>query len=507
VLSRPGGSGGSLLVLELALLAGLLLVALFPRLARIEHYSGSFDEGVRAQQLFLMELGFRPFRDIFASQGPLLLDLLYPFYVGFGRTLGAIRLGVSTLSLLGLVGAWWAGRALHPLAGLGAAALLAVSPLYLENSRLALAEIPSLAPCVWAVGAALRYHRGGTAGWLYAAVLLGALGLLIKPMALPVLVPIALLALCRRPLGLRTPLLAVLTAATFMALVFVVLGPLRVFEVLGSYRGSAQQSPGSQALANWALIVKTLLGTERAGFVALGVVGGLLGLFHQRAAGWALLTWLLAQLGLFLLYTDLADKHLVYLVPLLALVAGLALSGLASLVRQFRAGRAPLVGVGALAASLALALYLSTIPALGRADEALLKDVNERARRDFVGTQEQAELMAELTGPNEFVLTDHPLAAFLARRPTPPWLVDTSGTRIDAGSLTSAVAIRDVERYRPRIVVTLRRRLGKLEAFQSWLTANYRLLKTYPGSDPTTPLQLYVSPDLEPAARAFLTKR
>ena len=507
MLSRSDSSGGSLLMLELALLAGLLLIALFPRLAKVEHYSGSFDEGVRAQQLFLMELGFRPFRDIFASQGPLLLDLLYPFYLVFGQTLGAIRLGVSALSLIGLAGAWWVGRTLHPLAGFGAAALLAVSPLYLENSRLALAEIPSLAPCLWAVGAALRYQRGGAAGWLYAAALLGALGLLIKPMALPVLVTIALLALCRRPLSLRTPLLAALTAATFIALVLLALGPLQVFDVLGSYRGGAQQSPGSHASENWALIVKTLLGTERAGFVALGVVGGLLGLFHQRAAGLALLTWLLAQLGLFLLYTDLADKHLVYLVPLLALLAGLALSGLASLVRQFRARRAPLVGVGALAASLALALYLSSIPALGRADEALLKDVNERARRDFAGTQEQAELMAELTAPGEFVLTDHPLAAFLARRPTPPWLVDTSGTRIDAGSLTSAVALREVERYQPKVIVTLRRRLGKLDEFHDWLAANYRLLKTYPGSDPATPLQLYVAPDLEPAARAFLAKR
>ena len=115
--------------------------------------------------------------------------------------------------------------------------------------------------------------------------------------------------------------------------------------------------------------------------------------------------------------------------------------------------------------------------------------------------------MAALSRPDEFVLTDHPLAAFLARRPVPPWLVDTSGTRIDAGSLTSAVAIGQSERYQPTVVVTLRRRLGKLEEFNAWLSANYRLVKTYPGSDPATPLQLYVRTDLEPSARAFLARR
>src|SRR5687768_2967539 len=109
-----------LLLPELLLLGALLTFALQLRLANLEHYTGSFDEGIRAQQLLLMEHGYRPYRDIFASQGPLLLDLLYPLYRLFGGTLGAARLGVSVLSLLGLLGAWWALRPLSPLAGLGA---------------------------------------------------------------------------------------------------------------------------------------------------------------------------------------------------------------------------------------------------------------------------------------------------------------------------------------------------------------------------------------------------
>jgi hypothetical protein len=115
--------------------------------------------------------------------------------------------------------------------------------------------------------------------------------------------------------------------------------------------------------------------------------------------------------------------------------------------------------------------------------------------------------MAAITAPDDFVLTDHPLAAFEARRLVPPWLVDTSGTRVDAGSLTSEVAIREASRFQPRVVVTWRRRLGKLDGFVNWLGQDYRLIKTYPGSDPSTPLQLYVHRDLEHQARAFLAGR
>src|SRR5205823_2933314 len=108
-----------------------------------------------------MANGFRPFRDIYSPQGVLLLDLLYPFYALFGGSLGAIRLGVGLLSMLGLLGAWWVGRqAAGSAGGLVAAFLLGASPAYLEGSRLALAEVPSLVPGLWAIGCGLRWQRG-----------------------------------------------------------------------------------------------------------------------------------------------------------------------------------------------------------------------------------------------------------------------------------------------------------------------------------------------------------
>jgi hypothetical protein len=507
-------------LVETVALAVLLVLALQLRLANLEHYTGSFDEGIRMEQLLLMEHGYRPYRDIFASQGPLLLDLLYPLYLLFGGTLGAARLGVGVLSLAGLLGAWWAGRALGRAAGLGAAALLVFSPAYLEGSRLALAEVPSLAPCLWAVGCGLRWQRGRSAGWLYGAAALAMLGVLVKPMALPVGVPIALLAVLRPPPRARPLVMACLLSLALLGIVLLALGPTRVIEVLGGYRLGAQRPAGLSAGQNWSLIAKIVGGGERNGFLALAAAGLGLGLVHRPGPTLALAAWPLAQLALFLAYTDLADKHVVYLIPPLALLGGLTCAALARSIRGLAAAglrsgpsvpkagrivRGPLPA--ALVALAAVGLYAANLTPLWRADRDLLHDDGERAHRDYAGTEEQAALMATLAAPGDFVLTDNPIAAFRARRLVPPWLVDTSGTRVDAGSLTSDAVIREAGRYAPKVIITWRRRLGKLEGFNRWLAGNYRPIKTYPGSDPLTPLQLYVRPDVEEQARSFLAAR
>src|SRR5215212_3229846 len=128
-------------VAEVGILVGLLLMALAMRVVDLDGPRSSFpdlfDEGIRAEQLLLMAHGFRPFRDIYSAQGLLLLDLLYPFYAAFGGTLGAARVGVGVLSVLGIAGAWWSGRqAAGPVAGLAAAFLLVASAPFLESSRL-----------------------------------------------------------------------------------------------------------------------------------------------------------------------------------------------------------------------------------------------------------------------------------------------------------------------------------------------------------------------------------
>jgi 4-amino-4-deoxy-L-arabinose transferase-like glycosyltransferase len=466
---------------ELACLILALAVALWLRLENIGVYTGSFDEGIRSEQMLLMAAGFRPFRDIFASQGPILLDLLFPFYLGFGQSLEAIRLGVVITSIVAMIGAYWTARlAAGPIAGIATLGLLAISPAFLESSRLALAEAPSLAPSIWAVGAALRYQATGRVRWGVAAGVLLALGVLVKPMVLAVCLPVALLVFLRRPLSI-SGLAAFATAGLVTtAMVIFVLGPSGVYEDLAAYRGGASHTLGGDAPANWRLTA-AVLARERLAIVGLAFAAAL-GAIRLPRILLPLVAWPLAVAVLFLVYDDLADKHIVYLTFPLSLLAGIGIGGtiaaINNLVRTRRLSYAIIGVVGVIAA----VSYLGDISRVWRADVFMLHEAGRVAenRRDIGSELEIADIMTRLSGPSEYVITDNPNAAFRARRLVPPKLVDTSGTRIDAGSLTDALAINTAERYQPPIIVTAPNRMAKLSGFVRWMVdGRYDLVKTY----------------------------
>src|SRR5262249_48280669 len=157
-----------------------------------------------------------------------------------------------------------------------------------------------------------------------------------------------------------------------------------------AYRGGAQRAAGSQAAANWLLIGKTLLATERLGFLLLVGAGALLGPLLRPAPAAAFLAPPFAPPRPFPAYPGPARQQGGYFVARLALVAGFACDGLVRLGQRLRSRRDPLTGTGLALGMVTLGIYLASIPALGHAEELLLKDADERARRDYAGTQEQA---------------------------------------------------------------------------------------------------------------------
>src|SRR3954451_14019206 len=109
-LPTTASQSSALVFAEIASLVIAFALAIWLRLDNLETYTGSFDEGIRSEQLLLMSAGYRPFRDIFASQRPLLLHLLFPFFQAFGQTLEAARLVVLVCSVVALAGAGWSAR-------------------------------------------------------------------------------------------------------------------------------------------------------------------------------------------------------------------------------------------------------------------------------------------------------------------------------------------------------------------------------------------------------------
>lgn len=460
----------------------LFALAVAMRLVNPSVYSGLFDEGIRAEQLFLMSAGYRPFRDIFAAQGPLLLDLLHPWFVLFGQDLAAARWSVGVYSLVGLVGAYWLARLVGgPLAALTTLLLLVLSPLYLEGSRIALAEVPALAPAAFAVGAAVTYARGGSRRWLVGCGLLLAVSLLMKPITLAAGVPVGLAVLSRWRHGVRRMvvdglLLGALVAGVGLAVV-VGVGLAGVFDQIVAYRLESRGSEGWSIWKNRVALARALT-FEADAFPWLGAAAGLLLLARRRVDAALLVAWAVASVALLLAYSPLHGKHAVVMIPPLAVLVGV---GIAEAIRRARQAR-PVAARIAIAVALAglLIWYATAIPTLAAQSGSLLKVTADTDVDPAVEQYADAVAVIRLlSGPDQFVVTDHPYLTFLAARKVPPLLVDTSRSRIRSRSLRGAEAIAQATPYDPALVVLWADRLRGLSEFKRWVEANYRLVKVY----------------------------
>jgi hypothetical protein len=464
-------------VLESAFLVGLLALALPTRLLNLDAFVGKFDEGIRGEQLLLMAAGFRPFRDIFASQGPLSLDVFYPTFVLFGQTLAAARLAPAVLSIAGIAATAWAARLVGgPGAAVAAAAILVISPTYLKNSRLALVEVPALAPAIAAVGAALAYQRGGDRRWLVASAILFAVALLVKPMVAPALVPIALAILLRGRGWLGGGLVFGGVAALVAAVVIVAMGPGDVYDQMVRFRMASRQVEGWSLRENWSAMAGELVDEQLPLYVA-AVAAAILLLVVRPRAGLSLVAWPLATFALLMAYSPLQFKHAVILLPPLALLVGVGVAfwfrvtGLGARVEQrtSRLGLVALIVGGAIALS-----YAASLPTIARLDQRVIQALPENRPDDY---DDEIALLTAFTGPGDFILVDEPSVAFAARRLVPPRLVDTSMVRMRSRSLDAGEVIASAQRYDVRAMMLFSDGLRSLRRFAEWVDEEYVAVK------------------------------
>jgi 4-amino-4-deoxy-L-arabinose transferase-like glycosyltransferase len=460
----------------------LVVVAVAMRVVNPGVYSGLFDEGIRTEQLFLMSAGYRPFRDIFAAQGPLLLDLLHPWFVLFGQDLVAARWSVGIYSLVGLAGAYWLARLVGgPLAAVAAAGLLVLSPLYLEGSRIALAEVPALAPATFAVGAAILYARNGSRRWLIACAVLLAISLLIKPITLAAGVPAGLAVLSRWRSGLRTVILdGLLLGVVIAAIGIVVVVGVGVAGVLDQIVAYRLESRGSEGWSLWKnrIALARALSFEAAALPWLGAGAALLLLARRSVDAALIVAWAVASVALLLSYSPLHGKHAVVLMPPLAVLAGVGIGQAVALLRSSRP--IPLRAAVAVGLAVLVGWYATAAPALAAQSGQLLKVTADTDVDPAVEQYADAvAVIRTLTAPDEFVVTDHPYLTFLAARLVPPLLVDTSRSRIRSRSLRGAEAIAQATPYDPQLVVLWTDRLRGLSEFKRWVEEHYRMVKVY----------------------------
>jgi hypothetical protein len=476
---------------ETVVLGGILIAATFMRLVRLSGTSGDLDEGIRGIQLLLMSAGYRPMQEIYSSQGPLLLDLLFPLYRLFGETLGAARLAVGVYSLLGILGVYGVARALGgPVGGATAALLMTVSPTYLRNSRQALAEVPALAPAILAVAAALEYQRSGRRLWLVVSGVLLAVALLIKPIVVAAVVPVALAALLGPKISLRPVFLVGLVTALVIAAIVFSTGIQTILDQMVDYRLKSREASGWNLRENWRLIQGSLVARDQIGLFVLAGAGTLIGLVASPRRMLPYIGWAVASAAVLLFYAPLFPKHVVIAVPPAVALAGVGvgLGWKAARSRQL-AGAA---GIVVLAAP--VLVYGWSLPAIATWDVGFMNlDPGTEGQR-FAQSADVAATISAVSQRDEFLVTDHPYLAFLAQRLVPPELADPSASRVRARELTGDDIVTAAKKYNVGVVVLWSDRLRTLRTFRSWLDSGFQAVKVY-GRGGDSPRVVYVRTD------------
>jgi 4-amino-4-deoxy-L-arabinose transferase-like glycosyltransferase len=476
----------------------ILGAAAFPRFWQLQLFDPSmfgneYDEGIRLEQLFLMSRGYRPFYEIYASQGPLLLAYMHPWFQHLGQDIVAARLPVVFASLVAVVSVYLIGREIDGRgAGLIAMLLLGLSPAFLEVSRLALAEVPSMAPCLVGVWLAIRHVQQRRATWMMGLSGLSCgLGILMKPMAVLLLGPIALSVLAQaagtenkgKPVWRRALAAArasgdwLLFAVATVGITLALIGPTVLYEQFVAYRQGAV-GLGALGRAQWTLLgnweqIRRILVIDSP-LLVVASASALTAVLFRPLAGWLLSVWFATTLAGLLLYSPLSEKHVSYLLPSIALLAGV---GVAAAVERWRSAPVRQMSWSAGLVALVAAWYVLQLNATSaRLVQIALPNASTMA--PLADLPDAVDLLSRLSGGDEIV-TDHPYLAFLARQRVPPRLADVSRTRILSGALTDAEMRAQTTAFTPKAIVYWAGRMGLLRDYSIWIQERYSLYRMY----------------------------
>ena len=419
----------------------------------------SFDDGVYGASAVAMRAGGLPFRDVFSSQGPLFLPLVWLFDRLGLRTFDAPRL-LALASGAALVAATWsAARALRlsPPAAAGAAVLVATSGSVLWVTGPLTSDGPGLALATSAVAAALWYRRLPSVGRaVLAGALLGAT-LSVKSLLVGAAVPVGWALLPdRRHLGA-----AVAAAGAVSFAVAVPWGLGNVWDQ--AFRYHLEAAGSRTPIRNLRKVVSTL-GDRDLPVVVAAVATAVLAAVGGRAArprpaadppGLPLVAgWLAATVVVLALEHPLWRNHASHLIPATALLVAAAGQRLWTVTPSGR--RRAVVLAGLVAGALAVpyhAVHLSEVLWPAPPGPALAA-----ARADLRSLPAGAQ-----------VISDDPGVVWRAGRRTPDDLVDTSILRIEAGRLTADSLAGAAADHRVCAVLVWSHRFGDLPALPALL--------------------------------------
>jgi hypothetical protein len=415
--------------------AVLVGIALILRLVNITNPPG-YDEGKYSQGLVNMSRGFRPFVEIFNPQGPLFYPSLYPFFRLGGGTLEAARIGSIFWSMVGLGAIGVAGWLLAGRVGtLIALLLLCVSPQYLAQGRVIQSEAGALGLALPAVALALAGFRAVRLGnrrarlyYLVASIAL-ALSFSIKALTLGTAVVLFLAVVLAPNKSIAWRSASLLGCGIMGALVLLIASaPFSVqwvWEQSVLYHAALKAMQGPELDANLNRLIRETA-PEGFGLILVAVLGTMVWLKHNPRVAIILLGWAGSTAAVLMTHSPLLNHHMVVLVPPLVLLG----VGLAAAPQTFPRSGNLLAAVGA-------AGYLLSLPT---PMDPVRQTVGQQPPHQAV--IDAGKQISAVLEPDDFLVTDHPYAATLAQRATPPELADADKYRLESGWLTSADLVR-----------------------------------------------------------------
>lgn len=460
----------------------LELTVLYARLG----YSDFYDEGVYLQSARMMVRGYHLYTTIFDSQPPLWLPLIY----------GSVRLGglnlfaaQSSIVVTALVTTLAAALATRQLAGWGAAGLAAgavfFSPMELWFTRVS-PEIPAIALGTAAMALAIRYRRRGSYISLCLAAILVTCSILVKLLGL-FTVPAMMLMVGARQWDLadvswpqkgksflKESLFVLAIAAIIIAACMFKFGATNVWRQAVEFHWSARSVSWVDSLAHRSNSVASVILSD--GLPAMLALFAILSIY-AGPAGIALIAWIFFTIFGLLSQQPLYEHHLVVLIPPVAIAGAVGweyIPGFAERLRKRWNGAPKAELTNSLILLLDVTLVLLLISAFGVRIADTITNPLPLYRSDIAA----AQMIKQLTNPDETILTDAPGIAFLADRDVPPELADTSFLRIATGYITLADVIAYSDRRDVRLVLLWSGRLASMPGMKQWLGGKFPYHRT-----------------------------
>jgi 4-amino-4-deoxy-L-arabinose transferase-like glycosyltransferase len=449
-------------------LAIVLALSLLARLAVLNDFPLTTDEGFHVLWVRLAQAGYRFYSEIFVSYPPLYpLSLLAAWRIWPEQS--SLRLVTILCSLAGVLAvALVARRLAGDVAGLLAAVALSVAPRFLLESGGILGEIPSVALAALSIALAWRYCSGGGRAYLALSALVQSAALLCK--MLPVLLtPLILLVVLSRwaeglnwtsrtswQPALRGALkdLALWTAAFLLPVIpFLLIYDVgAMYDQVFAFRFSARQAYEVRQFEQLLVRAEAFAG-ENLPLLPLALYGSLELIRRREWRSWPILGWLLLGCATLVAQTPVRTKHFVMVLFPVAVLAGVGM-GWAVALRE-RSYRLPVPA--RVLTLLLVGFYLAMLPG----SLAAMRDEYMTGQEPPPEYQAALEVVRSATDPGDCIVSDDSRVAVWSGRLTPPELAEISNVRLESGYLTAQQLIEATEAYNCRAVVLASGRFRK----------------------------------------------